>query len=122
MKKTTILISLGMLSGCAGLGQIESVDDLSIEQLKQVNEVKFITDPNGLKYISMGKIKGLSCPGSAFSGGISEEDAKTQLKIKAVKLNANAVLYPTCSHDPSVDWGNNCWESWICIGEAIKLQ
>jgi len=71
MKKTTILISLGTLSGCAGVGQIESVADLSIEQLKQVNEVKFITDPNGLRYISMGKVKGLSCPGSAFSGGIS---------------------------------------------------
>jgi hypothetical protein len=39
-----------------------------------------------------------------------------QLRIKAVKRNANAVLYPTCSHHTSVDWSNNCWESWVCVG------
>lgn len=122
MKLVYWLAITSIISGCAGFGQVERVADLSLEQLKSVNEVKLISNPDGVDYSSMGKIKGISCKGSAFSGNTSEEAATTQLKIKAVKLGANAVLYPTCSQDASVDWGNNCWESWVCIGEAVVIK
>jgi hypothetical protein len=45
-----------------------------------------------------------------------------QLRTKAVKPNANAVLYPTCSHDTSVDWSHSCRESWVCVGEAAIVR
>ncbi len=122
MKNILILLILSFLIGCAGLGQVERVDDLSLAQIRAMNEVQLIQNPDKVSFSSKGKIKGISCKGSAFSGNSSEEAAITQLKIKATKLGANAVLYPTCSQDASVDWGNNCWESWVCIGEAALLK
>ena len=111
-----------VMQGCAGFGQIERVSDLSVEQLKSIHEIKLYEKADGLDYVSLGKIKGLSCKGSAFSGDTEKEAAITQLKIKALKLNANAILYTTCSHDSSIDWGNNCWESWVCVGEAVRIK
>jgi len=122
MKNALLGLLIVLLSGCAGFGQIERISDLSVGQLKTLHEIKLYENADGLNYVSLGKIKGISCKGSAFSGGTEKEAAITQLKIKALKINANAVLYPTCSHDSSVDWGNNCWESWVCIGEAIRIK
>ena len=122
MYRNLILISILVLSGCAGLGQVERVADLSVEQLRQVNNIQFYESDKNLRYTTLGRIKGISCKGSAFSGGARKEAAMMQLKIKAVKIGANAVLYPTCSHDVSVDWANNCWESWVCIGEAAIVK
>ena len=122
MFRSLILISLLVLSGCAGLGQIERVSDLSVEQLRQVNNIQFYASDKNLHYSSIGRIKGISCKGSPFSGDTSKEAAMMQLRIKAVKIGANAVLFSTCSQDASVDWGNNCWASWVCIGEAAILK
>lgn len=117
-----IILSILFLSGCAGFGQVERVDDLTMSQLRKVNDVKFYENDKGLKYSSLGKLKGISCKGSPNSGETSKEAAMMQLRIKAIKQGANAILYPTCSHDASVDWSNNCWESWVCIGEAALVN
>ena len=117
-----LLFAFLFISGCAGFGQIERVSDLTAEQLRQVHDIQLLENDKGIKYTSLGKVKGISCKGSWLSGNTNKEAAMTQLKIKAVKLNADAILYPTCSHDASVDWGNNCWESWVCVGEAVLLK
>jgi len=122
MFRIITLLTVLFLYGCAGLGQVERVDDLTVSQLRKANEVKFYESDKELNYTSLGKIKGLSCKGSPHSVAASQEAAMTQLRIKAVKMGADAVLYPTCSHDVSVDWSNNCWESWICIGEAVSVK
>jgi hypothetical protein len=111
-----------LLSGCAGLGQVERVSDLSMEQLRQVHNIRLYDNDKGLNYKSLGQIKGISRKGSAYSGDAKEEAAMMQIKIKAVKINANAILYLTCSHDASVDWSNNCWASWVCVGEAAWVE
>jgi len=121
ISRCAVIVCL-LLSGCAGLGQVERVSDLSMEQLRQVHNIRLYDNDKGLNYKPLGQIKGISCKGSAFSGDTKEEAAMTQLKIKAIKVNANAILYPTCSHDASVDWGNNCWESWVCVGEAAWVE
>lgn len=122
MIRLYIAFTCSLLSGCAGLGQVERVADLSPQELKNIRAIKFYENDNNIKYTSLGRIKGISCKGSAFSGDTKEDAAMTQLKIKAVKINANAIFYPTCSQDASVDWGNNCWESWVCIGEAARVE
>lgn len=122
MRYIYIFLATITLSGCAGFGQIERVADLSLEQIKAVNKIQLIHGSEITKYTTKGKVKGISCKGSAFSGNTSEEAAMTQLKIKAVKVGANAIIYPTCSQDASVDWGNNCWESWVCVGEAVVIE
>ena len=122
MRYIITVMSLLVLSGCAGLGQVERTSGLSLDQWRQVNEIKFLENPSGINYDSLGNIKGLSCKGSAFFGKATEEDAIIQLRIKAFKLNANAVLNPTCTHNAKTDWSNNCWQSWVCVGEAVLIK
>jgi hypothetical protein len=122
MKHIFILIFPIFLSGCAGYGQVERISDLSTAQLRQLHQIKFYDSDAGLRYLDIGKIKGLSCKGSAISGNAMEEAARTQLKMNALKAGANGIIFPTCSHDASVDWGNNCWESWVCVGQAIRVE
>ncbi|MBW2021042.1 MAG: hypothetical protein JRI65_13780 [Deltaproteobacteria bacterium] len=122
MKRFVMVVLAMALTGCAGFGQIERVESLSSEQLRRLNSIKIYESAEGLNYTEVGEVKGLSCKGSPFSGDTRKDAAMTQLKIKAVKANANAILYPVCSHDASVDWGNNCWESWVCIGIAARVE
>lgn len=121
MKILLSIFAVLLISGCAGFGQVERVSDLTTEQLQKVHQVKTFRSPPE-NFVSLGRIKGLACKGSGLSGTPTEESAMTQLKIKAVLVDADGILYPTCSQDNSVDWGNNCWESWVCVGEAVKLN
>lgn len=117
----TVVVSI-VLSGCAGFGQVESVSDLSTDQLQALHKVEVYDTKEEGTYTSIGRVKGLSCKGSPFSAQPTREAAMTQLKIKTVKAGGNAILVPTCSHDSSVDWGNNCWDSWVCVGEAVRTK
>ena len=117
-----IILAALFVSGCAGFGQVAQISDLSTDELKRLHNVRLLDSDNGIHYTSLGRVKGLSCKGSWMSGDTKQEAAMTQLKMKAVQMDANAVLYPTCSHDASVDWGNNCWESWVCVGEAVRVK
>lgn len=122
MNRFYVLIVCSLLSACAGFGQVERVSDLSPQELRNLRNIKFYETDDNIKYTPLGSIKGISCKGSAVSGNTKEDAAMTQLKIKAVKMNANAIFFATCSHDASVDWGNNCWESWVCVGEAGRIE
>ncbi|GKW48033.1 hypothetical protein NCCP2165_02480 [Halomonas sp. NCCP-2165] len=125
MVRAGVVLVTALLGGCAGFGQIEQVEDLSPHQLRSLNSLELYeseSELQGLSYTNIGRIKGLSCKGSAVSGSASREGAMTQLQIKAVLEEANGILFPTCSHDASVDWGNNCWESWVCVGEALRVE
>ena len=86
MRSVRVIFAMLLLSGCAGNGQVERVADLSPQQLRDVNSVKVYESDEGLKYASIGRIKGLSCKGSAYSGSVDKEGALMQLGIKAVKM------------------------------------
>lgn len=81
MRVILVVLALALLSGCAGFGQVERVSDLSVGQLKQMKDIQFLEGDEGLNYRSLGKVKGISCKGSAFSGDTDKEAALTQLKI-----------------------------------------
>lgn len=108
------------ISGCAGFGQIEKIDNLTPEQMNRIHQVKIMPASylaNG-SHTSLGRIKGLSC---AADGQLvaSEDEAQQQLLIKAAKLGANAISTPLCQANNRVDLGNNCWKSVVCISEAF---
>jgi hypothetical protein len=110
---------------------------LSAGELQELSSVQVFETRNVPFRVSRGKITGLACslsaaplipvfhwepPLSELNGMTPKEVALTQLKIKALKLGANAVLLTSCDHHEWVDWGNNCFESWACTGEAVELK
>jgi len=135
------------MSGCAVVGDAAysaafrttfvDVAKLSAEELRQLDAMQVREARDGLVYVSRGKVTGLACslsvaplvpvffwtpPLSEVNGRTPKEAAMTQMRVKALKLGANAVLSPSCVHHDIVDWGNNCFESWACTGEAMETR
>ena len=135
------------MSGCAVVGdaaysaafrtRFVDVTELSAEELHRLAAIQLRETADASLYVSRGKVTGLACslsvaplvpiffwapPLSAANGSTPKEVAMTQLKIKALKLGANAVSAPSCIHHEIVDWANNCFESWVCSGEAMQTH
>jgi hypothetical protein len=141
-----------LLSGCASIGaaygaesaynaafrtKIEDASKLPEDDQVRLKQVKFIesaVDSNGTP---KGQVVGLACkltvallvfrwtwrPELNETNGKTPEDAaRIQLLLKAMRKGANAVAAPRCVHNDGVDWGNNCFESWVCTGQAVLLQ
>jgi len=110
--------------------EIVDTATLSAEELQQLSRVRTYSADTTPSYTSLGQLNGLACRDavrwvpelSRLNGSTPEEAAKTQLKVKVVKVGGNAIRSPTCSNHSVVDWGNNCWASWICTAEAIRVE
>ena len=142
-----VILGCPLLGGCAAIAgdaaysaafrtKIEDPSQLPTDELRQLELVQLYNSDQGLSYVSKGRVAGLSCklsiaplipvwvwkPAlSELNGKTPEDAAMTQLKIKALKSGGNAVLSPTCTHKDGLDWGNNCFESWMCVGHAIQV-
>jgi hypothetical protein len=112
--------------------KIEDASKLSPDDAQRLLKVRSITVPTDAPYESRGRIIGLACslglffpvwlpPVSEANGETPEGVALQQLRVKTVRAGGNAMLEASCVHSNSIDWANNCFESWICTGEAIRL-
>ena len=148
---TASLFLLAMLSGCASVGasygvesaynaafrtKIEEATKLSEEERLRLSEVKFVELAQSLGSAPKGEVIGLACKLTVavlvfkwtwrpelgpVNGATPDEAARTQLRLKAMTRGANAVAGPSCIHKDGIDWGNNCFESWVCTGQAVLL-
>ncbi len=120
------LVIIPIISGgCAGLGQIvdlTSLDSTQIARYKNMAELDN-TQIARDKYEVIGRGKGLSCKGNLYSRTpVTEDEARQQLRANAVKMGGNALINIVCNYNRNVDWGNNCWESVVCVGDVIKIH
>ena len=146
--RVLIIISCSVISGCAAIVgdaaysaafriKIEDVSKLSQDQVQEVINIQPIGPAEGLRYVSKGKMSGLACklsvaplvpiwtwrpPLSDINGKTPEEAAMRQLKLKTFNAGGNALLSSSCTHNESLDWTNNCFETWICTGEVIHVD
>lgn len=138
-----------VLSGCASVGiayggesaynaafreKIEETSKLPEAEQGRLKQIKFIESAEGQGGTAKGEVVGLACKLTVAllvfkwtwqpelgdtNGRTPEEAARTQLRLKAMKRGANAVAAPSCVHKDGIDWGNNCFESWVCTGQAV---
>jgi hypothetical protein len=138
-------------SGCASIGasigveasynaafraKLEDISKKPIEDQIKTQQVRFLDESPNLAVQQKGQVVGLSCkltpavfvfswvwhPELNEINGMNPEDAaRRQLSFKAMQLGANAVVKASCTHRDGIDWGNNCFESWICTGQAILV-
>ena len=148
--KTAIAVVLvPAVSGCASIlishvadtaynaafrEKITDVSKLSSEEQSRLQQVKVVESAAGLEGTPKGEVVGLACKSALLvfkwvwqpdlneANGLTPEDAaRTQLRLKAMQNGANAVVAPACTHKDGVDWGNNCFESWRCTGQALVI-
>jgi hypothetical protein len=148
LTKTAIAVTfLLAISGCKSNGipygselfydaafrdKITDASKLSSEEQKRLQQVKILESAAKLEGTPKGEVVGLACKLAGFKwvwepalnevNGLTPEDAAlTQLRLKAMQKGANTVVAPSCTHK-DVDWGKDCFESWLCTGQAFLIQ
>jgi hypothetical protein len=112
---------IAILTGCASN---PSVASLSSEQRQMVAEL--VEFPSGSlpreSYHIIGSAMGLACKRNLYaSGKPSMEEAQQGVRIRAALMGAEAVTNVLCEDKQEVDWGNNCWQTVVCVGDAITV-
>lgn len=117
-----LFIFLAFLTGCASN---PSISALSSETRAKVSQIIFLESEAIPKesYEILGSVEGLACKRNLYaSGAPSFEEARQGVKIRAAQLGANAIINMLCEENQKVDWGRNCWQSVICVGDAITIK
>lgn len=71
---------------------------------------------------TMGAITAYSCKNKMWDKPASTGDALAQLRLKALRLGANAVIDVTTDTRGTDTWGTNCWETVQASGTAVVIQ
>lgn len=118
---TRIIAAASLLAtvGCAGLGQGVRISEMSSEEIRRYNEMQLLPSGSAPSEGTLGRVEGLSCGGDG-QAVVSEAEALDQLKMKAAKLGARSLSNVACQYHGRVDWKNNCWKSYTCVGDAFQ--
>ena len=120
MKIVVILTTTIILFGCMSNPRIE---DMSSEQRSRLSKIKIYKGSTDRPYKILGTVSGLSCNRNKYQQqDISDEEALEGIRIKAVQLNADAVINTFCQTNSDTDWRNNCWASVKCVGDAVTYE
>jgi hypothetical protein len=85
----------------------------AIEFLKQ-NELE------GREYVVLQAVTGVSCA-RQLGASPSPDVARDMLRIEAAKVGADALVAVICE-ETGTDWGNNCWRTIRCTGDALQWR
>ena len=120
MKIVVIITVTLVLFGCASNPRIE---DMSPEQRSKLSKIELFKGSIDRPFKVIGTVSGLSCNRNKYQKqDISDDEALQGIRIKAVQLNADAVINIFCQKNSDTDWRNNCWASIKCVGDAIFYQ
>jgi len=71
----------------------------------------------------LGAVEGIACKRNLYaSGSPIMDEAKQGVRIRATQLGADAVINMICEDKQEVDWGRNCWQTVVCVGDAIVIR
>jgi hypothetical protein len=108
--RSTWLVFLALFS-CA--------TSLSPELRRAAAAVRLLDGGPPAGFISLGEVQALSC--ARRVGSLPDSlAAREELKVEAAKRGATAVASILCREE-GVSFGDNCWKSIRCVGDAGKL-
>lgn len=118
--RAIMLLSALAVAGCASNPSIESLSPEQRGRVAAMAEYQSDSVPTGLTYRTLGAVKGLACKRNLYaSGKPSIEEAHQGVRIQAALLGANAVMNVVCEDKQETDFAHNCWQTVVCIGDAI---
>ena len=120
MKIILVLAALSVLAGCATNPRVE---DMSSAERGKIAAIEISKGDISKAYEKIGPISGLSCNRNAGQRqDVSDDEALQGIRLNAVKMGADAVVNTFCQKNSDTDWGNNCWASVKCIGDAVRFK
>ncbi len=110
-----------VVAGCATNPPVSS---LTSEERQRVAEM-VILEAGAIpreSYQILGSVEGIACKRNLYaSGSPSLDEAKQGVRIRAAQLGADAVINMICEDKKEVDWGRNCWQTVVCVGDAVVI-
>jgi len=111
---------LTVLTGCTSNPRIE---DLQPQERAKLSSIAVLDGTPSREYEVIGSVTGLSCNRNKYQAqDVSDREALEGVKLKAVQINADAVINTFCQKTSDTDWRNNCWASVKCIGDAVRWR
>lgn len=112
---------LVLVTACASNPSVSSLSSLEREKVASLVVVPAGAIPRE-SYKVLGSVEGLACKRNLYSSGApSIEEAQQGVRIRAAQLGADAVTNLLCEKNHKVDWGRNCWQSVVCVADAISV-
>ncbi|MDH5561571.1 MAG: hypothetical protein OEY59_12040 [Deltaproteobacteria bacterium] len=110
------------LSGCASNPSVSSLSSLERQRVTEMVILKAGSIPRE-KYQIVGSVEGIACKRNLYaSGSPSMNEAQQGVRIRAALLGADAVTNMVCEDKREVDWGRNCWQTVVCVADAIIVR
>jgi uncharacterized protein YbjQ (UPF0145 family) len=127
MRKYLVIFLIGMfVYGCAPFVPVIEVSKVPKQELQQAYKIKTYMVGSEVSYPEvseyMGDITAYSCKNLATDLPASKGDALTQLRLKALEMEANGIIDVTFDSRGKDAWGTNCWESVQASGIAVKFK
>lgn len=69
----------------------------------------------------IGEVRATSCKNKVWQPPATRGDALAQLRLKALRMGANAVIAVTYDEHGTDALGTNCWNSVTATGTAVKM-
>lgn len=122
--KIAFLAVILFLSACGP--RVERVRMANVSSAEQQAALQVRVFPVGSAYPEVvrhiGPVSAFSCKNKVWEKPASTGDAITQLRLKALRMGANAVIDMTSDTRGTDTWGTNCWESVQAEGTAVILK
>lgn len=123
-QKVASLFVVCVISALTGCASNPSVSSLTSAERQRVAEM-IVLKPGSIpreSYQILGSVEGIACKRNLYaSGSPSTDEAKQGVRIRAAQLGADAVTNMVCEDKREVDWGRNCWQTVVCVGDAITV-
>lgn len=113
-----------LVAGCAPFVDRVEMAKVPSEEAQAALNVRLF--PVGTPYPevvqTMGAVSAFSCKNMMWDKPASTGDALAQLRLKAMRMGANAVIDVTTDTRGTDALGTNCWESVQATGTAVVIQ
>lgn len=113
-----------LLVGC-GAGQYAdriNVSKLPEDEQRAALAIKVYDQATGAPQYSeiVNEVQAISCQNKVWDAPATKADALRQLRVKALRLGANAIVSVTYTNS-GTSYKPNCWESVTVSGTAVRL-
>lgn len=126
MRLFILSMILFALSACGANPQLQVIklSEVSKEELNEARKVKIYQgDSNNVKVRKyLDDLHATSCKNMTWDPPATKGNAMQQLRIKAHRLGANAVINVYFDKSGTDTLGTNCWSSVTATGTAVVME
>lgn len=121
MTRSRSLLGLGIAAMSVGCASGPDLEGLSSTQRSKFEAMEVFRGPAPRPHTVIQPVKSFACLKAYQHESMHEEGTIQGLKLKAARLDADAVSNAACQTRSGAEW-NDCWSSIVCTGDAIRYK